>query len=124
MFSFPPCLSTSVLMLPDLKQVYYGDFFYLTCNTNARGDLKWFHNDKEQSAQMSETWEFAIAAASHSGSYRCEVDGRRSNTVNIGVLGNCRTSAKVDSVKTPEGAKIRVGFVCLFRMDSESFTHP
>lgn len=125
MFSFPPCLSSSVLMLPDLKQVYSGDLFYLSCNSSTTGEtVKWFFNNEEQSAQTSKTWRFAVAAAKHSGSYRCETGGSKSDTVNISVLGNCRTSAKLDSVKTPKDAKIRVSFVCLFRIYPDGFTHP
>lgn len=113
--SFPTCLSTSVLMLPNLQQVYCGDLFYLSCNSSTGGDtVKWFFNNQEQSAQTNKTWKFAVAAAKHSGSYHCEMGGSKSETVNINVLGKCRTSAKVDSVKTPKHAKIRVDFVCLF----------
>lgn len=102
-------------MLPDLKQVYSGDLFYLSCNSNTGGDtVKWFFNNQEQSAQTTKTWRFAVAATKHSGSYLCETDGSKSDPVDISVLGNCRTSAKVDSIKTPKDAKIRVGFVYLF----------
>lgn len=102
-------------MLPDLKQVYSGDLFYLSCNSGTGGDrVKWFFNNVEQSAQTNKTWRFALAATKHSGSYYCETGYSKSDPLNITVLGNCRTSAKVNSVITPKDAKIRVGFVCLF----------
>lgn len=101
-------------MVPPLNQVYSGDLFYLSCDSSRGGNTaKWFFNEA-QSAQTSTTWKFAVAAAKHSGFYHCERGGVKSDRVNISVLGNCKTSAKVDSVKTPKDAKIRVGFVCLF----------
>lgn len=101
-------------MLPNLTQVYLGDLFYLSCDgSTGGGKVKWYFNETE-SAVTDKTWRFAVAAAEHSGSYHCETGGSKSGPLVITVLGNCRTSAKVDSVKTPKGAKIRVGFVCLF----------
>lgn len=97
-------------MLPDLKQVYSGDLFSLSCS-GGTGEVTWFFNDTELPPGNPR---FAVATTRHSGSYRCQMGGIKSDAVNITVRGNCRTSAKVDSVKTPKGAKISVGFVCLF----------
>uniref|UniRef100_A0A674MYF0 Uncharacterized LOC105419384 n=1 Tax=Takifugu rubripes TaxID=31033 RepID=A0A674MYF0_TAKRU len=80
--------SQTVVMFPQLEQVHIGDLFYLRCNDSRNGmsQMRWFHNDK--ALQMS-NYEIKIqfAASKHSGTYRCEIDGRSSrNNLPISVL--------------------------------------
>ncbi|XP_041818688.1 uncharacterized protein LOC121624831 [Chelmon rostratus] len=75
-----------VSMSPRLLQIFTGDIFYLNCDNNTGGSrVKWYIDDNEQT-QTNKTWKIAVAAPKHSGSYKCESNGLKSDAFPIVVL--------------------------------------
>ncbi|XP_042254057.1 uncharacterized protein LOC121887385 [Thunnus maccoyii] len=72
-----------VTVSPELKQIFFGDFLYLTCN--GTGTVKWYLNKKEIS-QGNKTWKITAASTRDSGLYHCESDGKESRSREIKVL--------------------------------------
>lgn len=89
--SFPLSPASLVSMSPRLLQIFTGDIFYLNCDNNTGGSrVKWYIDDNEQT-QTNKTWKIAVAAPKHSGSYKCESNGLKSDAFPIVVLGKCTT---------------------------------
>lgn len=90
MFSFPLSPASLVSLLPDFKQIFCGDSFYLICDNPSDGSVKWYFKNVLQD-QKNKTWEIVVADGKDSGSYQCEVNGEMSDPLSITVLGKCTT---------------------------------
>lgn len=86
---FPP----SVSIFPNLKQVYSGDFLYLTCENHSSEVVRWFFRNQEQAHPTEKTWRIAAARGEHSGSYHCVANSVPSEKLFIDILGECSTTA-------------------------------
>ncbi|GAA6227940.1 uncharacterized protein LOC108875553 isoform X1 [Lates japonicus] len=76
----------TVTMTPELKMIYSGDLFYLSCNSSTSGSsVKWYLNNSQQQ-QTNEIFQIAVASPKHSGSYQCETNGQMSETFPISVM--------------------------------------
>lgn len=80
------CLLFSVTLSPNLKDFYVGDLFYLICETNGVGEVKFFHNDISQKADGSKLT-VPVATSRDSGTYYCKTDTLRSSSITITVMG-------------------------------------
>ncbi|XP_037836562.1 uncharacterized protein LOC108237157 isoform X2 [Kryptolebias marmoratus] len=75
----------TVSMLPDLKQVFPGDLLFLTCSGSSTGEVTWYLNDKVLKSK-DKTLKIAAAEPKDSGSYSCEINGKRSANLSLTVL--------------------------------------
>ncbi|XP_067432412.1 uncharacterized protein [Thunnus thynnus] len=73
-----------VTVSPELKQIFFGDFLYLTCDGTSASTVKWFLNNKVNPLQTNKTWK--IIVASTGDSYHCESNGKKSGSLKIPVL--------------------------------------
>ncbi|XP_073346287.1 uncharacterized protein [Pagrus major] len=74
-----------VSMSPELKEIFSGDLFYLSCDNSASGStVKWYFNGNEQTV-TKKTWRVACATPNHAGFYECESNGERSEKRQIDV---------------------------------------
>lgn len=115
-------------MSPELKEIFSGDAFYLNCN-NGGSRVKWYFNDIEKHG-VNETWKIAVAFPTHSGSYRCESNGEKSDNFNIEVNGKYCTGSSVLHFKSSKmwsdtlSIDIILEIVYLsLRLSPQSFTH-
>ncbi|XP_045924863.1 uncharacterized protein LOC123982933 isoform X2 [Micropterus dolomieu] len=80
------CQNIKVSMYPPFKEVFSGDSFYLHCEKSTSGNtVKWYMNNTEQQ-WTNEIQKIEVAAPEHTGLYRCEVNGQKSEIFNISVL--------------------------------------
>lgn len=89
-------------MSPKLKEIFSGDLFYLKCENNTSGSkVTWYFNNEVDSSSSTESYKIAVAYPAHSGQYQCEIDGTKSGTFTITVLGKCATwkSIRIRSLK-------------------------
>lgn len=73
-----------VTVSPELKQIFFGDFLYLTCDGTSASTVTWYLNGKVNPLQTNKTWK--IIAASTGDSYQCESNGKKSRPHEIKVL--------------------------------------
>ncbi|CAJ1080833.1 uncharacterized protein LOC117830239 [Xyrichtys novacula] len=70
--------------LPD-DQIFSGDLFYVNCDGSASGgEVKWYFNGDEL-LETNKVMKIAVATSKHSGSYHCERNGQKSDTVSINI---------------------------------------
>ncbi|KAM9715903.1 uncharacterized protein ACNS7B_022069 [Menidia menidia] len=70
-----------VTMLPDLKTIFFGDRFYLICNSDAVS-VKWFLNGTEQEFRGKKL-KIPAAGSKTSGLYVCESNGQKSEDFTV-----------------------------------------
>eukprot|EP00064_Thunnus_orientalis_P001351 superscaffoldBa00000091_g1354 len=73
-----------VTVSPELKQIFFGDFLYLTCDGTSASTVKWYLNGKVNPLQTNKTWK--IIVASTGDSYQCESNGKKTGPLEIKVL--------------------------------------
>uniref|UniRef100_A0A672H8G2 Ig-like domain-containing protein n=1 Tax=Salarias fasciatus TaxID=181472 RepID=A0A672H8G2_SALFA len=103
--------SHKMSMSPPLKQVFTGDLFYLQCHASgSHNSVKWYMNDEEQ-AWTKKSWKIPAAKPQNSGSYRCEVNGQRSDGLQVHVQELLPTASL--SIKTGQPVAQRHSSVIL-----------
>ncbi|XP_042364387.1 uncharacterized protein LOC121959229 [Plectropomus leopardus] len=71
---------------PKLTHIFSGDLFFLRCDDSTSGStVKWYVNDTEQTL-TDKIWKIGVAAPKHSGSYQCQSNGLKSDSLPISVL--------------------------------------
>lgn len=73
---------------PNFKEIYVGDLFFLRCESQGKGEVKWFYNNKIVPEWKDGNLKIPVAARKHSGTYHCERNGSSSSNIAINVLGN------------------------------------
>ncbi|XP_029954188.1 uncharacterized protein LOC115393352 [Salarias fasciatus] len=105
------CQKPEVSMSPPLKQVFTGDLFYLQCDgSSSHNSVKWYMNDEEQT-WTKKFWKIPAAKPQNSGSYRCEVNGQRSDGLQVHVQELLPTASL--SIKTGQPVAQRHSSVIL-----------
>ncbi|XP_069547554.1 uncharacterized protein [Brachyistius frenatus] len=75
-----------VSVSPTLKQIFIGDSFYLCCNNGVSGStVKWYVNNTPQTGTNT-SLKIAVAGRKDSGSYQCEINSQKSESLTIDVL--------------------------------------
>lgn len=105
-------LCPSVFMLPNMTQVFRGDFFLLKCDDNPRpSSVKWTLDDEELESGNG-TLRITAASLNDSGSYKCEINGKKSNGFSVNVLGKC--SAWTQGILNCLSFGKRVAHICIY----------
>ncbi|KAL6095208.1 uncharacterized protein ACO6RY_16457 [Pungitius sinensis] len=78
------CQKLQVDISPQLEKIFLGDLIRVRCGSSTGSEVKWYMNDTKQN-QRSHTLKIEVATLKHSGIYRCERDGLKSDDYSITV---------------------------------------
>ncbi|KAK5601214.1 hypothetical protein CRENBAI_002771 [Crenichthys baileyi] len=80
-------LLLAVSMPPHLKSIFTGDLFYLYCKDGSSGGTAtWYFNNTALQKEQNRTMKIAPAGSKNSGSYKCEINGHKSDEFLVHVL--------------------------------------
>ncbi|XP_076615406.1 sialoadhesin [Chaetodon auriga] len=105
-----------VFMSPNLKQIFSGDLFYLSCDTGTGANTVTWYLNNDPKPLKDKTWKIAVAAAKDSGSYKCESNGLESDSFPIDVQEYIPRASLI--IKTGQPV-MRVGGSVILQLENE-----